>query len=92
MKKTITVPHNSRQETLVNVAQEMVDSHEKKTRFPLNQSGQFGIMNIESRGFMNLHKRSYVIACGEDISCTHVEVPLAENKTGIISPCKGVTA
>ena len=92
MKKTITVPHNTRQETLVNVAQEMVDSHEKKTRFPLNQSGQSGIMNIESQVFTNPRKRSYVIARGEDILCNHMEVPSAENKTGTLSPCKGVIA
>ena len=98
MKKTFTISQNS---TL-----EPIDSHEQKPRFPdirniiiaeeadkkYEQKISIpGIIGMNSRGCIVPCARFFAVACGDDISCTNVEILSAENKTGIISPCKGAT-
>jgi len=98
MKKTFTVSQNSTQEPIdshehntniadlrnIIVAQEADEKYEQTTRIP-------GIIGMNSQGCIVPCARFFAVACDGDISCTNVEILSAENKTGIISPCKGAT-
>jgi len=77
MKKPFTVSQNS--------TFEPIDSHEQKARFP-------GIIGMNFRGCIVRCARIFAVACGDDISCTTVEIPSNENKTEIMPSCKGATA
>ena len=107
MKKTITVPQNGTQETLVIVAQEAISVHEQTTSFAgignsivaqeaidvSEQKTSFpGITGMNSRGCIIPCARFFAVACGEEISCTCREIPSPERTNEIISPSTGATA
>jgi len=85
MKKTISVPQNGTQETLVIFGQRAVDEYEQKTIFP-------GIIGMDSRGFMDPHNQRHAIARGKEFSYIRSEIPSAENRGEIMQSCKGATA
>jgi hypothetical protein len=66
------------------VAQEADKKYEQTTPIP-------SIIGMNSQGCIVPCARFFAVACDGDISCTNVEILSAENKTGIISPCKGAT-
>lgn len=59
---------------------------------PLTHSRWSGIIGMDSSGFMDPRDRFLAIARGEDISYIRSEIPSAENRGEIISPCQGATA
>jgi len=88
------------------VAQEPIDIHERKIRFPhfrniiisqeadekYEQTTRFpGIIGMDSQDIVDPRDQCYAIACSKELSSIHSEIFLAENKTGIITPCKGAT-
>jgi hypothetical protein len=98
MEKTITESQN--------IAQEPIDSHEQKTSFPgirniivaqeadekCKQTTSFpGIIGMDFQDFMDPLNQCPAIARSKEISYIHSKILSAENKTGIISPCKGAT-
>ena len=84
MKKTITVPQNGTQETLVITGQKAVDEYEQTTSFP-------GFIGMDSPDFMNSRDQCHAIAHNKEISYIRSEILSPERTNEIISPSKGAT-
>ena len=73
------------------VAEETVDECEQKAIFPSKQSGQFGIIGMNSHDFIDTCKQCHAITIGKEIPGINSEITSAENKTGIWPSCNGAT-